>query len=237
MQTHRRAEDNLDQTHAGILIYPDGQARPNRGDIRPTAVSEPFRSKQGFFLSACVPFVNVGSDMDGATAYGAPGEAIVVPALDDGFGFGLSMGLRAPSVSFEIGYQRTFHDWTSSFVDVPSGEAVLNSVNLDTRFYLTGDKARLQPFLLLGVCFPWLDVERGSASAGHGYGDVTYIGVGANVGGGLTYYVTSQLGIILTGGYRLSIFTSASGEEVSGSLDESLNSSGWFSSLGVSWTF
>jgi len=204
------------------------QAGPERESL-----DEKFAAKNGFYLTGAFVYQAIEGDFNGKKVLIGP-DAILVPKIDPGLGFSLGFGGRSERASFEFTYVRTVHD--TNFGGLQS-EAVFNAVNLDFKIHMMLE-SRLQPHILLGLAFPWLEVKDLSVNADGDVGNASFFGIGGNFGGGFTYFLNPQLGLFATGGYRLATFLSAEGVEgVSGSLDKGLNASGWFANFGVSFTF
>ncbi|MGQ9589769.1 MAG: hypothetical protein ACUVYA_05695 [Planctomycetota bacterium] len=195
----------------------------------------PFRVKQGFFIGVYLPVQNLEGELDGEGAFVEPLEVLLSPQVDDGVGFGVSVGGRAQNFSLEVGYQRTFHDW--EHVAPASGDAALNLVNFDLKVY-PWSEIRIQPTIQAGFGFAWLDVDGGVLSPGGVViGDATYFGIAGELGGGLTFYPTPEWGISAIAGYRLLYFSDAWGKDVSGVLSDGIDAHGWFFQFGMTYTF
>lgn len=194
-----------------------------------------FQVKQGFFVGLYLPVQNLEGELDGEGAFVEPLEVLLSPEVDDGVGFGVSVGGRARNLSLEVGYQRTFHDW--DHIAPASGDAGLNLVNVDLKIYPWSD-IRIQPTLQAGFGFAWLDVDGGVLSPGGVViGDATYFGIAGELGGGLTFYPTPEWGISAIAGYRLLYFSDAWGKDVSGVLSDGIDAHGWFFQFGMTYTF
>jgi hypothetical protein len=195
----------------------------------------PFRVREGFYLLAMMPIAGIAGDFDGTTFFAGQGAILAVPEVDTGFGFGAGLGYRAERVSFDINFQRTYHD--GLFAGVLPLDVVANAVNFDFKWFFFTD-GPLQPNLLLGFGFPWLEVKDGSASIDGTADDATYVGLQFHLGGGLNYHIFPRWAIGVQGGYRFTFYLSGSGAGgASGSLDDTLDGSGWFAQLVTTFTF
>jgi hypothetical protein len=186
----------------------------------------------GLYIGAMLSLATVGGDFDGQTFVGGGGSAEVMPELETGLGWGLALGGRFEVMSFEINYQKTEHD--GEFGGVPV-DASFEAVNLDFKVHLFSE-SRVQPHILFGFGFPWLTVEDGSVASGGAVDDATFRGICANIGAGVTFYPSEQVGVFAQGGYRWASFDSVDGI-VSGELAESVDGSGAFAAFGVTFTF
>jgi hypothetical protein len=197
-----------------------------------------FYAKQGFYLGVTGNYNTIGGDFDGKTVEGSFNEVVAVPKVDDALGVGIVLGYRAQKGAIELSYVRSQHDTT--FLGYPLGDATYNTINVDGKYFFNSDQP-LQPFLLLGMCFPWLKVKNSSVSSEDfetlQSGDATFYGIGLNLGTGIAYYLNPRVAI--TGGitYRLNAYTGISGEVTSGKLDENLFGGGANINFGITYTF
>lgn len=167
-------------------------------------------AKEGGFVGVTVmpAFTFDGETFDGQTYYQEiDGEELFfLPSLNERPLIRVILGYRAKSAAIEISYDRTQHDGT--FVDVPL-DATFQAVNVDGRYFFA-PRSRVQPHVLVGGSFPWLNVEDGSV-LGEDVGDARFKGYGLNTEAGVTFYPTRQLGIGVGYSYRVIWFDRASG--------------------------
>jgi hypothetical protein len=195
-------------------------------------------AKQGIYFGLTGNYNTVGNDFDGKTVEGSYDEVVAVPKIDNAYGFGVVLGSRKQNGAVELSYVRSQHD--STFSGYSLGDVTYNTINLDGKYYFLSNKP-VQPFILFGICFPWLKVENSSVST-EDYetlesGDATFYGIGLNLGTGIAYYLNPRIAI--TGGitYRFNVYTGLSGEQTSGDLDESLFGGGANINFGITYTF
>jgi hypothetical protein len=68
-------------------------------------------------------------------------------------------------------------------------------VNVDfKRYFLT--ELPLQPFISLGVSFPWIVVSNASSDGSGNIGAATFAGLGLNLGIGTEYYLTPNVSFV-----------------------------------------
>jgi hypothetical protein len=192
-----------------------------------------YYAKNGFYMGVTTPYNTINGDFDGETILVASDEIVLVPEIENNYGWGILIGGRDKNGAVELSYLRSTHD--ASFLGA-EGEAVYNMINLDLKGYFLADKP-VQPYLLMGLCIPWLVVEDASATA-YEVGDVTFKGIGLNLGAGLAYYFHPRVSI--NGGvtYRWITYTSAEG--VSGknrSIEDELSGNGLSFNVGMAFTF
>ena len=149
-----------------------------------------------------------------ATTY----EIDLIPKLDQNFGFGVLVGRREEAYAMEISYWQSNHtasfgpaSLTSSGVTTPvdfpltQDTAVIRSVNLDfKRFFFT--EQQIQPYINLGVSFPWIVVNNGAEDVSGNFSSLTLAGLGLDLGIGLEYYFTPNLSIFGTATQRWASF-------------------------------
>jgi hypothetical protein len=196
--------------------------------------------KRGFYAVGYVAAGSVDGDFDGSTVFTgvAPlDDSIFLDDIDFGVGFGVGIGYRFDDIGFEINWQRTYHDHSFGATDYGSG-VEMNTLNFDFRYYFMTDTP-LQPFVLLGAAYPWLDIDNGSVDTTTlEVGEANFSGLGFNFGGGVNFYITPQIAITGTAGWRYVFFNEAKGvNDPRGSLDPDVDGSGFFLYAGASFTF
>jgi hypothetical protein len=142
-----------------------------------------------------------GVSFDGSTFYEAEttGELFILPELDKQNLVRYVVGFRMRPAALEFSYDRTRHQGT--FLDA-TGEAVVNSVNIDVRFFgLTS--GRIQPHGVVGLALPWLTVEDGSFLDPE-TADARFRGQGLNLEAGVTVFPHPRIGV--SAGYSYRIF-------------------------------
>ncbi|HVZ79415.1 MAG TPA: hypothetical protein VHE12_01290 [bacterium] len=153
----------------------------------------------------------------------SPYEIDLIPALSQNFGFGVLIGHRDEAWAGELSFWQSSHTATFgpgtvgsisggsvTFNQAVEDTATYQSINLDfKRYFLT--ELQIQPFVNLGVAFPWVTVKNASSDPSGNTGDLTLAGLGLNLGTGAEYYVTPEFSV--TGGlfYRFASFDQAKG--------------------------
>jgi outer membrane protein len=174
-------------------------------------------AKEGFYFGVILPYNTVDGDFDGETAYqNVPGspveEMLLVNDLDGGLGWGAALGYRLPRLAMELNYLRSKHD--QSFGGFDMGEAELQTLNLDLKYFFLHDKP-VQPYLLAGVGYYWLTEEDSAFSpdviAPTKVDDATFSNFGLNGGGGVAIYISPRVAV--NGGviFRWTQFTDVQG--------------------------
>lgn len=147
-------------------------------------------------------------------------EVDLLPALAQNFGFGILAGHREEAYALEVSFWQSNHTATfgpgtilaapgsgfsnSNLSTAAYETAVYSSINLDfKRYFLT--EMRLQPFINLGVSFPWIVVPNSAASfvlnqQTQQYqlemGSVTLAGLGLNLGVGAEFYLSPNISLV-----------------------------------------
>jgi opacity protein-like surface antigen len=161
-----------------------------------------FAKLGGFAGVAVMPgFTFDGDVFDGQTVYieeNDGDEMVFLPLLDKQPLIRFILGYRARQASLEISYDRTQHE--GSFGEFPM-DATYQAVNVDGRFYFA-TKQRVQPHVLVGGSFPWLNVQEGAALEPD-VDDARFRGYGLNTEAGVTIFPVPQLGISVGYNYRM----------------------------------
>ena len=134
-----------------------------------------------------------------------PYEIDLIPSIAQNFGYGLLLGHREEAWAVEASYWQSNHNasFGPGVVGSASGSsvtfsqqyqdtAVYNSVNIDfKRYFLT--EGQTQPFLSLGVSFPWIVVNNGATNGNGNFASLTLAGLGFNLGVGVEYYLSPNI--------------------------------------------
>ncbi|HEY5037706.1 MAG TPA: hypothetical protein VIJ93_01385 [bacterium] len=136
-----------------------------------------------------------------------PYEVDLIPSLAQNFGFGVLVGHREEAYAMEVSYLQSNHlasfgpailtgpSGPSTFTGTAQESAVYNSVNVDfKRYFLT--ELEIQPFLNLGVSFPWMVVPNAAEDSLGNFSSLTLAGLGLNVGIGVEYYLTPNFSFL-----------------------------------------
>jgi hypothetical protein len=192
-------------------------------------------AKTGIYVGLSLPYNNIEGDFNGDTALVGASDIILVPSIENGFGFGISLGVTSGQFAGEINYLRTTHD--GNFQGA-KGDVEYNLVNLDGKYYFLAHK-RVQPYLLMGLSFPWLTIVDGSAtlSPTPSVGDATLNGIGLNLGTGIAYYLHPRISINAGIIYRPLLYTRAEGVVGEGELEDTIDGSGFNFSVGIAYIF
>src|SRR5581483_8437803 len=132
-------------------------------------------------------------------------EIDLIPAITQNFGFGVLLGHREEVWAAELSFWQSNHNATFgpgvvnsfsggsvTFTQQFKDTAIYNSVNLDfKRYFLT--EMQIQPFLNLGVSFPWIEVKDAASDANGNVSSLTLAGLGLNLGIGAEYYLTPNI--------------------------------------------
>jgi hypothetical protein len=197
---------------------------------------ELYYAKTGIYMGLSLPYNTIGGDFNGDTALVGSSDIILIPSIDDGYGFGISLGITSGQFAGEISYLRTTHD--ASFQGA-KGDVEYNMVNLEGKYYFLAHK-RTQPYLLWDLSFPWLTIVDGSVTlppSPPSVGDATLTGIGFNLGTGIAYYLHPRVSINAGINYRLVWYTRAEGVVEEGKLEDSIDGSGFNFNVGIAYIF
>lgn len=145
-------------------------------------------------------------------------EIDLIPALEQNFGFGVFIGHREEAWAVELSFWQSNHNATfgPGVVNSVSGSsvtftqqyqdtAVYDSVNVDFKRYFFTDQ-QVQPFVDLGVSFPWIVVNNAATDAFGDVGSLTLAGLGLDVGAGVEYYVSPAFSVFAGASERWASF-------------------------------
>ena len=149
----------------------------------------------------------------------------LIPSLSQAFGWGIFAGHREEAYALEVSYWQSSHNAVfgpgviSSNYGSPttlatsySGTAVYNSINIDFKRYFLTD-LQLQPFLDLGVSFPWITISDADIDINGNPWPLTLEGVGLNVGIGVEYYITPNFSLTAGAYQRWTSFSQYQGSQ------------------------
>lgn len=189
------------------------------------------------YLSSSTTVVSVS----GAQTIFSNPEIDYIPSITRDFGFGVMLGHRDGPWAGEISFWRSDHTATIyqagpvTFVTPAS----LQSIDLTIkRYFFT--QLPTQPFVSLGVCFPWLWVQQGSIILNNASAppstltsdDATYSGMGFDLGAGLEIYLDNGFSLVGGAFQRWTAFSQVNGAlKNAGSSSSSTTSSGTSSNI------
>lgn len=173
----------------------------------PGALPKP--TDQGaFFLEATTQYLSFNSrDLDGSMVLGNADQVFFIPKIKPSLGFGVGFGRRMRSGLWSVSYLVSGHD--AVFQDRDS-TAVSRLVQVNSRTFLF-KTSPLRLFLHFGLNFPWLKVRNDALDSKGRRSDATYLGVGANLGGGFLTPVSSRMFFSASLLYRFIGYLYASG--------------------------
>jgi hypothetical protein len=153
-------------------------------------------------------------------------DASVIPTLPQAFGWGILAGHREEAYALEVSYWQSTHNgffgpgvlgsYSGTPVTIASAyaaTAVYNSINVDFKRYFLTD-LQLQPFLNLGVSFPWITISGADTDVNGNIWPLTLEGVGLNLGVGVEYYITPNLSVVAGAYQRWSSFSEFQGSQL-----------------------
>jgi hypothetical protein len=152
-------------------------------------------------------------------------ELSIIPSLAQGMGWGILVGHREEVYALEVSFWQSSHNATFgpgviasgygnpvTFATSYSGTAIYNSINVDfKRYFLT--ELQFQPFLDLGVSYPWITINDADIDASGNLWPLTLEGLGLNVGVGVEYYINTDISIVAGAYQRWSSFGQFTGSQ------------------------
>jgi len=161
----------------------------------PALSQGPAASRKGFFLSLSGQDIQLKGDLSGDLTLWHFDKAFFIPKMENTFGLSLGFGYRREGGLWEFAVVRAS---PSILLDGRSGRASYYDLEINGWGFPWKDAA-VQPYYLLGLCFPWLVVQDGSRLE-HAVNDATYTGLGLNLGAGLLINLGQSL--FLSGGIK-----------------------------------
>src|ERR1700677_2289429 len=154
----------------------------------------------------------------------------LIPSLSQAFGWGVLVGHREEVYALEVSFWQSTHNATfgpgvissgygspTTFATSYAGTAVYSSINVDfKRYFLT--ELQFQPFLDLGVSYPWITIGNADIDASGNLWPLTLEGLGFNVGVGAEYYINTDISIIAGAYQRWSSFGQFTGSQTANTL-------------------
>lgn len=144
-------------------------------------------------------------------------EVFLLPSLQQNFGYGFLFGHREQDYAVELSYwcsnhTAVFGPATLNFPQNPSigisqyqDSATYQSINVDFKRYFFTEQ-NLQPFLILGVGFPWITLNNADEDAFGDINSVTLAGLACDMGLGVEYYFDQHFAIQLSAIQRWASF-------------------------------
>ncbi len=169
----------------------------------------------------------------------------LIPSLSTGTGWGLFIGHREEAYALEVSFWQSSHTATinggvagssqQTPVTIASavGTALYNSINVDFKRYFLTDLP-VQPFLDLGVSFPWVDISNADIDGAGNLYTLTLSGLAVNVGIGVEYYLIPEFSIVAGAYQRWGSFDEFKGSQIE---YNTLNSTGSNEASGLNFTF
>jgi hypothetical protein len=146
----------------------------------PVAAQGPAGSRKGFFLSLSAQNIQLKGDLTGDLTLWHFDKAFFIPKMENTLGLGLGFGYRREGGLWEFA---VVHASPSILLNGKAGKASYYDLEVNG-WGFPWKNAAVQPYYLLGLCFPWLVVEDGSRLE-HVVNNASYIGLGLNLGAGL----------------------------------------------------
>lgn len=191
--------------------------------------------RQGAYVTGMGVYTQLSDkDLDGRTALFAPGTTAVglMPEHDNAAGFGLGFGFRGERDAIEFNWVQSEHD---AELGTMSFDSTLDIFALEGKHFWRV-QSKLQPYFLLGVVLPHLDIKNG-ATDGTDISDGRFQGLGMHIGGGFAWFLSERISLDFEGLYRWAYFDEFRGGGVSREIDDDLDASGITARAGLTYSF
>lgn len=191
-----------------------------------------------WYFGIVSPYQMIDGDFDGSRYFTNDVSAAVVPTLDPGLGWGVTLGLKSRAfdrfaVALDGTFTRTKHSGQWAGVGFDS---VKQNLNIDVKLY-GFPRERVQPYALIGYSIPNVEVKEGGLNNNGGSTEATYLGMGLNLGVGVLYYVTERFAFHFQPMFRLSQYSDLEMNNKIGALDQELNTSEFELQMGATFRF
>lgn len=173
-------------------------------------------------------------------------DLALIPSLSSAVGWGILAGHREENYALEVSFWQSSHTATFNAgvagsnqqtpVTINSsavGTATYNSINLDFKRYFLTDLP-VQPFLDLGVSFPWIDLADADIDGSGNLHTLTLSGLAVNLGLGIEYYLTPEISLVAGAYQRWGSFDQFKGSQIE---YNTLNSTGSDEASGLNFAF
>jgi len=192
------------------------------------------RLADGVYFGGLFGYQAIGGDFEGNSYISVPSlnEQINIPEIDGGMGFGIVGGVKRGRGALEVSYTHSSHDATHNNNGT---DVVFQAFNFDAKYYPV-PHLPTQPFLMVGLCVPWLKAENVS-TYGSIVDDARFTGIGLNVGAGIMLKFTPRMALTSTVGYRWISYGTAKGASKEKIDIPNLNGSGMMFHAGLIFTF
>jgi hypothetical protein len=192
-------------------------------------------AKKGFYVGAGAVYNTIQGDFDGTSGLSGGTEVLILPKIDNAFGFNILAGYGiTDGWAVELNFMEVEHNGTWQGL---SGNVDYISFSISGKYNFLNDKST-QPYLLFGISNNRLVIKNGATDTLAGLvGDATLTGPGVQAGGGVDQYLGQHVSVTVGALYRYVDYTAAKGIQNSGSIDNSLNGSGFSLLFGVAYHF
>jgi len=181
-------------------------------------------AKKGFYLGLGAVYNTIEGDFSGSAGLEGGTEVIILPALDEAFGFDIRTGYGITDQwAVELNLMSSGHDGTWQGL---TGKASYTSFSINCKYSLPGSD-RVKPYLQFGISGNTLIIKKGASVISTGEtADATLSGPGVNLGGGFDVYLNPRVSLNPGIMYRYVDYTDASGVHRSGTINERIDGSG-----------
>lgn len=192
-------------------------------------------AKPGFYMGLGATYNTIAGDFDGEAGLSNGTEVIILPKIDGAYGVNLLGGYRInDSFSFEFDVMTSKHSGTWQGL---RGDVGSSSLNINWKYSFPAAHTT-QPYLLVGLNYSWLQINKGSENLFTGKTeDARLLGSGLNLGVGIDKYIGPNTSLTLGLVYRYIEYTYANGVSSSGGIDDGLDGSGLSFMLSTAYHF
>ena len=187
-------------------------------------MSSTAEAKKGFYMGLGTAYNSILGDFNGTAVLRGESEVIILPDVNNAFGIDLRAGYGINDQwAVELNLMSSEHSGTWEGI---RGNLSYVSFSVNGKYSFTSSSTT-QPYLLFGLSGNTLLIKDGATDISTGeVSDATLSGPGFNFGVGVEDYFTPNVSFNVSIMYRYVDYTSASGVNESGSIDDGISGSG-----------
>ncbi len=198
--------------------------------------TSPAEAESGFYMGLGAAYNTIQGDFDGVSGLGGGTEDIIIPDLNNAVGIDLLLGQQMLNNvwAIEFNYMSSGHNgtWMGR-----SGDVSYSAFSINGKYSFL-PASRVRPYLLFGVSYNGLIIKKGAIDIYTGaVADAKLFGTGLNLGAGIDNYLSPIVSLTLGIMYRYLDYTEAKGVHQRGTIDDSLDGSGFSLLLTTAYHF
>ncbi|HTF99742.1 MAG TPA: OmpW family outer membrane protein [Nitrospirota bacterium] len=182
-------------------------------------------AKKGFYIGLGAVYNTIDGDFTGTSGLQSGSDIIIIPKIDSGLGLDVRFGYGITDQwAVELNLMNSRHNGSWAGL---SGHVYYTSFSINGKYAFLSSSTT-QPYILFGFGGNELRIKNGAENTSTGeVTDATLSGPGVNMGFGIDSYISPHVSLNIGALYRYVDYTDAEGVNHSGSIDKSLDGSGF----------